>query len=156
MTGNVRNLSRHIDETDRKLLACLLEDARTPIAEVARRIGLSRGATQDRLSRLERDRIISGYSICLNLADAYAARAWLVISLNPGADCNPIVAHLKQMPEVDQCFSVAGEVDILAHLAAPTLEAVFALRATIAALAGVGDVKTLAVLAEHRTALPRT
>lgn len=155
MTGTLLNSSRQIDETDRKLLSYLTEDARTPIAEVARRIGLSRGAVQDRLSRLERDRIITGYSVRLNLTDAAGARAWLIISLTPGVDCNPIVAQLSRMPEVEQCFSVAGDVDILSLVAAPTLEAVFALRGAIAALDGVGVVKTLTVLAEHRPPLPR-
>ena len=42
-----------IDETDRALIALLQENARAPVATLARRMGLARTTVQARLDRLE-------------------------------------------------------------------------------------------------------
>lgn len=154
MAGKTNNPGRQIDDTDRKLLACLLANARMPITEVAKRIKLSRGATQDRLSRLERDGVIVGYTVRLQAPADADVKAWLTITLMPGADGLPIVAQLKAMPEVLQCFTVAGAFDILALITAPSLDDLLIRRDAIAALAGVNDVKTYTVLRDHRSVAP--
>ncbi len=51
------------DATDRALLALLREDARAPTAELARKLGLSRTTVQSRMERLQRQRVITGYTI---------------------------------------------------------------------------------------------
>jgi Lrp/AsnC family leucine-responsive transcriptional regulator len=50
-----------LDETDRRLLAELQEDARLSFAELGRRVGLSSPAVAERVARLEQDRVITGY-----------------------------------------------------------------------------------------------
>ena len=52
---------RSIDDVDRRLVAELQGDARLTIAELGRRVGLSAPAVADRLRRLERDGVITGY-----------------------------------------------------------------------------------------------
>ncbi len=59
-------MARKLDETDHKMLALLAENARQSVKELARRIGLSRSAAQERLARLERDGILAGYTIRRN------------------------------------------------------------------------------------------
>ena len=48
-----------MDEQDRRLLAKLRENARTPVAQLARSLGLSRTTVQSRLARLERSGVIA-------------------------------------------------------------------------------------------------
>src|SRR5262245_30586234 len=55
-----------MDDTDRKLIAMLRENARAPTAVLARRLGLSRTTVQARLERLERSGTISGYGVRLS------------------------------------------------------------------------------------------
>ncbi|MFX8801592.1 AsnC family transcriptional regulator, partial [Acinetobacter baumannii] len=43
-----------MDDTDKALLARLRENARAPVAELARALGLSRTTVQSRITRLER------------------------------------------------------------------------------------------------------
>ena len=50
-----------LDRFDRKILAILSEEGRISIADLARRIGLSKSPTQARLRRLEADGVILGY-----------------------------------------------------------------------------------------------
>src|SRR4051794_35424635 len=58
-SGTIAN--DRVDETDRRLLAELQDDARTTLAELGRRVGLSSPAVADRLRRLESDGVIAGY-----------------------------------------------------------------------------------------------
>ena len=58
-------MKRHIDEVDRQLIARLQENARIPTAALARGVGLSRSAVQERLERLEKSNIITGYTVQL-------------------------------------------------------------------------------------------
>ena len=52
-----------IDDTDRALLAQLAENARLPVATLARRLGLARSTAQARLDRLEQSGVIAGYAL---------------------------------------------------------------------------------------------
>lgn len=49
-----------IDETDRALIALLTENARAPVALLARRLDLARTTVQARLDRLESSGVIRG------------------------------------------------------------------------------------------------
>ena len=52
-----------LDEIDQKILKELEENSRLPIAKIAHRVSLSRNAVRQRIDRLERDKIITGYTI---------------------------------------------------------------------------------------------
>jgi len=49
-----------LDELDHRILGLLLNDGRTPAAQIAEQIGLSRPAVADRLDKLERNGVIRG------------------------------------------------------------------------------------------------
>ena len=50
-----------LDETDRKILALLQDDARTPNAEIARRIGMAPSAILERIRKLEEKGVVRDY-----------------------------------------------------------------------------------------------
>ena len=52
-----------MDDLDEHLLARLRENARAPVAELARALGLSRTTVQSRIARLERRGVIAGYAV---------------------------------------------------------------------------------------------
>lgn len=49
-----------LDELDLRIVALLLKDGRTPTAQIAEQIGLSRPAVADRLDKLERQGVVRG------------------------------------------------------------------------------------------------
>ncbi|MGV8944510.1 winged helix-turn-helix transcriptional regulator, partial [Thermomonas sp.] len=55
-----------ISTPDELLLSLLRENARASTAEIARRLGLSRTTVQNRIERLERQGVISGYTVRVN------------------------------------------------------------------------------------------
>ena len=109
------------DETDRALLALLAENARLPVATLARRLGLARSTVQARLERLERSGVIAGYT--LRLADAHRAplRATALLSIEPRS-APAVLARLRSLPAVRRVHTTSGRFDLIVALEAQSTE----------------------------------
>ena len=111
-----------LDATDHRLLSLLRENARTATAELARRLGLSRTTVQSRIERLERGGVVAGYSVKLaDEVEAGLVRTYVLITLAP-KQTHVIQAALRQIPAVRTLHSVSGPFDLLAILAAGSIE----------------------------------
>ena len=71
------------DETDLALMALLGENARLPVATLARKLGLARTTVQARLDRLESSGVIQGYSLRLGSSARPPLRATVLVSIEP-------------------------------------------------------------------------
>jgi DNA-binding Lrp family transcriptional regulator len=100
--------------TDRMLIGLLRENGRMPVAELSRRLGVSRTTIQSRLERLERQGVIRGYTVLLS--DDYERgliRAHISLLVAPKS-LAAVEAGLRRMHEVRQLYSVSGGVDMIA------------------------------------------
>jgi len=132
-----------LDETDQSLLRFLRRDARTPTAELARRLGVSRTTVQARLEKLERTGVIGGYTIVTG--DAYdpgVIRATVLIQVEP-RETAAIVTALRRMREVEGLFTTAGRFDMAIQLAAPGTPSLDAALDRIGELEGVRGMESL-------------
>jgi Lrp/AsnC family transcriptional regulator, leucine-responsive regulatory protein len=98
-----------IDSINAKLIGELQKDARTSVAELGRRVGLSAPAVAERLQRLEADGVIRGYSAEVDpRALGYALSA--VMRIKPAPRQLPKVAELaRKTPQIVACHRVTGE-----------------------------------------------
>ncbi|MGO4665516.1 Lrp/AsnC family transcriptional regulator [Bosea sp. 2KB_26] len=126
-----------IDRTDRQLLILLTENARAPVAELGRQLGLSRTTVQSRIERLERRGVITGYTA--RLSDEHErgqVKAHVLITaltkLAPKVE-----AELRRIPEVRTLHSVSGHFDMIAIVIAPSIGELDELIDRIGALDGV-------------------
>jgi Lrp/AsnC family transcriptional regulator, leucine-responsive regulatory protein len=104
-----------MDDIDQQLLSELRRDARASMVDLAKRIGLSRSATQDRMARLERDGAIAGYTI--REPDGVARQsAHVFLKLANGATCAIAAPALRAIPGVAEIYSVAGDLDLIVRL----------------------------------------
>lgn len=106
---------------DRDLLALLRQNARMPVAAMAKRLSLSRTTVQARLERLEREGVIAGYGV--RLSERYASglvRAHLLITLAPKVLAK-VCAALDGLPAVSELHSVSGAFDLIAVITAPSI-----------------------------------
>ncbi|WP_297705581.1 Lrp/AsnC ligand binding domain-containing protein [uncultured Eudoraea sp.] len=103
-----------IDGIDKKILRFLMEDARKPILEIARNIGISGAAIHQRLRKLEKSGLISGSKFIVNpKVLGYTTMAYIGIFLDK-AMSNPIaVKQLEKIPEVLECHYTTGNWSIL-------------------------------------------
>jgi len=98
-----------IDATNRRLLEQLQADARLSLAELGRRVGLSSPAVADRLQRLERDGVITGYHAEVD-PRALGFGLAVVIRIRPAPRALRKVAELaRDTPEIVECHRITGE-----------------------------------------------
>jgi DNA-binding Lrp family transcriptional regulator len=111
---------RSLDDTDRRLIALLRANARTPTAALARSLGLSRSAVQERLRRLERDSVIRGYTLTLgDEAARGGVSAHVLLTLDPKQQDRALAA-IKGLPEATAAYSASGTHDAIVMLTAET------------------------------------
>jgi len=108
------NTSVKIDGIDKKILRYLMEDARKPILEIARNIGISGAAIHQRLRKLEASGLIAGSKFVVNpKVLGYTTMAYIGIFLDK-AMANPrAVKELEKIPEVLECHYTTGNWSIL-------------------------------------------
>ncbi len=135
-----------ISDKDRELLTILSEDARLPIATVARRMGVARATVQGRIDRLTEAGVIAGYSV--RFSDEYRnglMRAHVMIVLGEKALAR-VVRALHTLPEVVAVHSVSGTVDLIAEVAAPSVNDLDRIIDTIGELDGVARTQSSVIL----------
>ena len=138
-----------MDDKDRLLLTLLRRDARRPIVALARDLGLSRSATQDRLAKLQASGAIAGFTLAEGSAVGGREHAWLMIRFEPGKRCADVVPKLKRIPSITAIHSVSGAIDLVVRVDGDNVAAIEDARSAVAAVPGVGEVSTHIVLERH-------
>ncbi len=110
----IKNKSIYIDGTDKKILRMLMEDARTPVLEIARHVGISGAAIHQRLRKLEKAKLISGSKFVINpRVLGYTTMAFVGIYLDRAMNNPEAVKQLKKIPEVLECHYTTGNWSVL-------------------------------------------
>ena len=105
-----------IDRTDRKILSILQEDCTVPVAEVARRVGLSTTPCWRRIQKLEEDGVITGRVALLDAAKVNApVTAFVSIVTNKHSEdwLSRFASVIQDFPEVVEFYRMAGDVDYM-------------------------------------------
>jgi Lrp/AsnC family transcriptional regulator, leucine-responsive regulatory protein len=98
-----------LDEIDRRILGVLTTDGRASFAELGRRVNLSPPAVAERVQRLERSGVITGYRAEVEpRALGYPLTA--IVRIKPGLRQLPKIPELAaEIPEVAECLRITGE-----------------------------------------------
>ena len=107
MKSNNENLK--IDGIDKKILRFLMEDARKPVLDIARNIGISGAAIHQRLRKLEASGLIAGSKFIINpKVLGYTTMAYIGIYLDKAMSNPEAVKQLQKIPEVLECHYTTG------------------------------------------------
>ncbi len=136
-----------LDDIDRQLLSILQLNAREPVAEIARRLGVARTTVIARMARLEQAGVIGGYTLKLgrDLVDP-SLQAYVGITVQPKAG-RDVIRRFSRIPEVQQLCAVSGEYDYVAWLRVGTPEQLDKILDQIGEMEGVIKTTTSVVLA---------
>jgi Lrp/AsnC family transcriptional regulator, leucine-responsive regulatory protein len=98
-----------LDFVNRRLLRELEQDARLSIAELGRRLNLSAPAVAERMQRLERAGVITGYRAELD-PKALGFPIAIVVRVRPASrQLHRIPELARETPEVVECHRITGE-----------------------------------------------
>jgi Lrp/AsnC family leucine-responsive transcriptional regulator len=100
---------QRIDQIDQKIVGELLEDGRLPIAELGRRVNLSSPAVAERLKRLERTGVVTGYRAQVD-PRALGYELLAIVRIKPAPRQLPKISKLAaEIPQVVECHRITGE-----------------------------------------------
>ena len=115
-----------MDETDRKILSCLQEDAGMPVAKIARRVGLSSSPCWRRIQNLEESGVIRGRVALLDSAALNLGVTVFVAIRTSHHDkrwLEKFATVVKEFPEVVEFYRMSGEIDYLLRVVVPDVAA---------------------------------
>jgi Lrp/AsnC family leucine-responsive transcriptional regulator len=107
--ASVSNETQLFDRVNRLLLKELQADARLSIAELGRRLNLSAPAVAERLRRLEREGVITGYRAEID-PKALGFPIAAIVRIRPTTRQLQRIPELAgELPEVVECHRITGE-----------------------------------------------
>ncbi|MGB6829335.1 MAG: Lrp/AsnC family transcriptional regulator [Terracidiphilus sp.] len=100
----------HLDAIAWKILEILQRDARTPFAELGRKVGLSTPAVAERVRRLQDAGVITGYHAALDMTKLGVPIRVLVRLTIHGGDVmvSRSVTAIKELSEISRCHRITG------------------------------------------------
>ena len=103
-----------LDERDLEIVTALREDARATYADVAARVGLSASSVHERVRKLEAAGVITAYRAVVD-PEAMGLYVTALIAVTPMDPQQPddLPERLADLPEVEDCLSVAGEANYI-------------------------------------------
>lgn len=107
---------RELDRIDRKILDLLQKNGRIAVTDLAQKVGLSATPCTERVRRLEREGVITGYHARVNphaLGKNLLVFVEIKLSAKSGEVFDRVKKELAFVPEVMECHLVSGDFDYL-------------------------------------------
>ena len=116
-------LGTPIDDTNQRILDLLAQDSRRSASEIGRIVGLSPPAAKRRITRLEDDGLIAGYTALIDYERlGKRIEAFIELRFAPGTQVDDIDAAVAHVPEVLETFTLAGDPDSLVRVRVADLD----------------------------------
>lgn len=140
-----------MDALDQQLIGLLRTDARLSVAALAHKLKVSRGTITNRITRLEDDGVIVGYTVRLRPdAQPNEIHAWMSIAVE-GNETRAVIASLLGEPGVASLHDTNGRWDLLASLRATNLSELSTVLERIRLIKGIQSTETSIHLQTYRT-----
>jgi len=108
------NIQQSLDGKDRKILALVQRDAKLPQAEIARRVGLSAAAVNERLKKLEQAGVIRRFCAVVDpKALGMQVTAFIEVFIEHPRHEEPFLRRVLELDEVQECHHITGEFSVL-------------------------------------------
>lgn len=139
-----------MDAIDQQLIALMRIDARTSVATLAQKLGVSRGTVTNRITKLEDAGIIVGYTVRLRPdSKPNEISAWMSIVVE-GNQTRQVIASLLGEPGVATLHDTNGRWDLLAELRAQNLSDLSKVLERIRLIKGISNTESSIHLETYR------
>ena len=105
-----------LDDVDRALLAALQDEGRITNVKLAERVGISPAGSHERVRKLERRGVITGYTARISPEAVGAGiHAFVSVSLRAHSktELDAFCEAIREFPEVIGCWYMSGDADFL-------------------------------------------
>ncbi len=142
------NISQILDVKDRAILALVQRDAKLPQAEIAKRVGLSPAAVNERLKKLDQAGVIRRFTALVDpRAVGVTVTAFVEVFIEHPRFEGPFIERVMALDEVQECHHITGEFSLLLKIRATDMEALRELLLhQFNAMEGVRQTRTIMVL----------
>jgi len=113
-----------MDLTDLKILKMLRENSRESLGNIADRLGISKATVSRRISKMEDQDFISGYSIVTNTTRLGLMRAIIGLEV-VGPAVNSVIEELKNFDEIEYIHKVFGDHSLLCEVYAKSVDSLY-------------------------------
>ena len=145
---NRPNRNQVLDSKDRQILALVQRDAKRAQADIAKRVGLSAAAVNERLKKLEKAGVIRRYAAVVDpRALGVTITAFVEVFIEQPRFEPAFIERMLKLDEVQECHHITGEFSLLLKLRVHDMEALQQLLLKqLNALEGVRQTRTVMVL----------
>ncbi len=117
-------MSQVLDSKDRRILALVQRDGKLSQAEIAKRVGLSAAAVNERLKKLERSGVIRRFAAVVDpRAVGAAITAFVEVFIEHPRFETAFSERLLELDEVQVCHHITGEFSLLLKVRVPDVDA---------------------------------
>ncbi|AFL95585.1 transcription regulator, AsnC family 6 [Thermococcus cleftensis] len=145
-----------LDETDRKILAILQKNSRTPLREISKEVGLAESTVYERIKKLKDRGIIRKFTVILDPESlGFKILAFILIKSKAGMYSH-VANELKQYPQIVEIYETTGDYDMLVKIRTSGSDELNEFLDTIGEIDGVVATHTMVALKIHKetTELP--
>ncbi len=108
-----------LDDIDHQILDILIENARTPFTDIAKKLLVSAGTIHVRVKKMEDEGVIEGSTLTLNYEKmGYTFVAHIGILLDKTNKIQTVLEKLREIPFVTVAYVTAGKYSIFCKLRA--------------------------------------
>ncbi len=145
-----------LDEVDKKILAILQRNSRTPLREISKEVGLAESTVYERIKKLKERGIIKKFTVILDPESlGFEILAFILIKSKAGMYSH-VATELKQYPQIVEIYETTGDYDMLVKIRTGGSDELNEFLDRIGEIDGVVATHTMVVLKVHKetTELP--
>lgn len=106
-----------IDKIDKQILSILMENAKTPYTEIAKKILVSPGTIHVRMKKMEDIGLVKKSQLTINHELlGYDLSAFLGIYLEKGSNYKDVIEQMEKIPEIVEAHYTTGIYSIFAKI----------------------------------------
>ena len=106
-----------VDKTDLKILEILIQDAKKPFTEVAKKVFVSQGTVHVRMNKMQEAGIVEKTTLRINYAKlGFDITAFIGIYLEKSALYEQVLEKLKQIPDVTNIHYTTGNYSMFVKI----------------------------------------
>jgi Lrp/AsnC family leucine-responsive transcriptional regulator len=134
-----------LDPIDYQLLTALRTDASQPLERLAALVHLASSSVHERLRRLERDKVLLGWTVDVDY-EMLGLGILAYVGVRASKSCSELLLPLQSIAAIEECHSVAGQLTLLLKVRVETTAALLILIERLRQIPGIDGTETIMVL----------